>query len=110
MGILDIDESTDLKFVIYENSIKKLLREHWWSGDKEFVIEWDEGGKEPYEYDNLRWKTIGRTVHLKFTSYAYGSEGILNGYRLINIRSGFFKSNFSLLWKDIKRYIETEKV
>lgn len=110
MGMLDINESTDLKFVIYENSIKKMLREYWWSGDKEFVIEWDESGKEPYEYDNLRWKPIGCTIHLKFTSYVYGSEGILNGYHLINIKSGFSKINFSLLWKDIKRYIETEMV
>lgn len=108
MGLLDTDESIDLKFVIYENSIKKLLREYWWNGDNEFVIEW--GRKEPHEYDNLRWKVVEDKIHLKFTSYVHGSKGILNGYHLINIRSEFFKSNFSLLWKDIKRYIETEKV
>jgi hypothetical protein len=108
MGLLDTDESTDLKFVIYENSIKKILKEHWWGGDGEFVLEWD--GKEPHEYDNLRWKVVGDIIHVKFTSYVYGSEGVLNGYHLINIRSGFFKSNFSLLWKDIKRYMETEMV
>jgi hypothetical protein len=108
MGMLDIDESADLKFVIYENSIKKLLRKHWWGGDNKIVIEWD--GKEPYEYDNLRWKVVGDIIHVKFTSYVYGSEGVLNGYHLINVRSGFFKSNFSLLWKDIKRYIETGMV
>ena len=56
MGLLDVNESIDLKFVIYENSIKKILREYWWNGDKEFVIEW--GRKEPYEYDNLRWKVV----------------------------------------------------
>jgi hypothetical protein len=109
MGLLDIDESTDLKFVIYENSIKKLLRKYWWGVDKEFVMEWD--GKEPYEYDNLRWKVVGDIIHLKFTSYIYGSEDILNGYHLIHIRSGaFFSVNFNLSWRDIKRYIETEMV
>ena len=105
MGMLDIDESTDLKLDIYKNYINKLLRTHWWNGKGEFVIEWD--GKEPHEYDNLRWKVIDDAIHLKFTSYVHGSKGILNGYHLINIKSGFFKSNFSLLWKDIKRYIET---
>lgn len=110
MGLLDIDESTDLKFDIYKNSIKKLLREHWRGGEVfgEFVIEWD--GKEPHEYDNLRWKVVEGVVHLKFTSYAHGNESILNGYHMIHIRSGFFKSSFSLLWKDIKRYIETGMV
>ena len=108
MGMLDIDESTDLKFVIYENSIKKILKTYWWGGDNKIVIEWD--GKEPHEYDNLRWKVVGDIIHVKFTSYVYGSEGVLNGYHLINIRSGFFKSNFSLLWKDIKRYMGTEMV
>lgn len=110
MGMLDIDETTDLKFVIYENSIKKLLSKYWWGGGKEFVIEWDR--KEPHEYDNLRWKVVGDIVHLKFTSYIHGSECILNGYRLINIRSEFIKHSlsFGLLWKDIKRYIETEMI
>lgn len=108
MGVLDIDETTDLKFIIYENSIKKLLRKHWWGGGKEFVIEWDE--KEPHEYDNLRWKVVGDIVHLKFTSYIHGSESMLNGYGKVNIRSEFFKSCFGLLWRDIKLYIKTEKV
>jgi hypothetical protein len=109
MGMLDMDESTDLKFVIYENSIKKLLREYWWNGDNEFVIEW--GRKEPYEYDNLRWKVVEDIIHLKFTSYIHCNEGILNGYSMINIRGGvMFSVNFNLSWRDIKRYIETEMV
>lgn len=108
MGVLDIDESTDLKFVIYENAIKKLLRKHWWITCKEFIIEW--GGEEPHEYDNLRWKVDGDIVYLKFTSYIHGSESMLNGYSKVNIRSEFFKSCFGLLWKDIKLYIKTEMV
>lgn len=110
MGMLDIDESTDLKFVVYENFIKKLLGKYWWDGDNKIVMEWD--GKEPHEYDNLRWKVVGDTIHLKFTSYIHGSKDILNGYHRINIRSGFIKHSlsFGLLWQDIKKYIETEMV
>lgn len=109
MGMLDIDESTDLKFVIYENSIKKLLKKYWWGGDKKFVIEW--GGKEPHEYDNLRWKVIDDVIHLKFTSYIHNDRGILNGYHLIHISGGVcFSVSFNLSWRDIKRYIETGMV
>ena len=109
MSVLDIDESTDLRFNIYKNSINKLLRKYWWDDKDEFVIEWD--GKEPHEYDNLRWKVIDDTIHLKFTSYVHSSKYLLNGYHLICVSGGVcFGINFNLSWRDIKRYIETGTV
>ena len=109
MSVLDIDESKDLKFDIYKNYINKLLRKYWWNRSGEFVIEWD--GKEPHEYDNLRWKVVDDIIYLKFTSYVHYHKAILNGYHMIRISGGAcFNVNFNLSWRDIKRYIETGMV